>query len=97
MAEEKKAEKEEQLARGVVARGHTVRVPHPTETTIVGINQETGKPIRAPKVTDYGPGQEVTLPRSELKRLRELGHIVDPEKIAGDEPSEGSHLSETAA
>lgn len=89
------AEEKEKLARGIVARGRTVRVPHPTETTVIGVNPETGKPMRGPKVQEFGPGQEVTLPEGEIKSFRALGYLEDPDKVA-DPAAEGSHLRETA-
>lgn len=97
MKEESKQVEKEQLARGVVARGRTVQVPHPTEMIIVGTNPETGVPIRAPRRVEYGPGQEVTLTKSEINNLRSTGFLIDPDKLAGGEPAEGSHVSETTA
>lgn len=84
------------LARGTVERGRTVRVPNDKEMQVVGANPETGAPIRAPKMVEYGPGEEVTLPEAELKSLRALGFIVDPAKVLKTVPAEGSHLAELA-
>lgn len=96
MAEEQKEQKEK-LARGTVARGRTVAVPHPTKKKVVGSNPETGKPIYGPVMTDHGPGQEVTLPESEIASLRERGFLVDPSKSVIDVQAEGSHFKETAS
>lgn len=89
------AEEKVKLVRGIVARGHTVRVPSTTETVVVGVNPETGKPIRAPKTRDFGPNEEVTLEESEMLTLRANGFIIDPERVI-PAPAEGSHLSEVS-
>lgn len=87
----------EKLARGIVARGRSVQVPDNNQQVIKGTNPETGKLIYGPKIREYGPGEEVTLPESELKYFRELGYIVDPTKIADEVPAEGSRLTEVAS
>ncbi|WP_024340989.1 hypothetical protein [Bradyrhizobium japonicum] len=94
MADERQGS--EKLVRGTVERGRTIRVPNDRDMQIVGTNPETGKPIRAPKIVEYGPGEEVNLPESEIKSLRALGFIVDPARVLKTVPAEGSHLSELA-
>lgn len=97
MAEEQKKTDKERLARGVVARGHTVAQPHPTEKRILGANPETGLPIYGSKMLEFGPGQEVTMPESELVSLRALGYFIDPNKSAAEPIAEGSHYKEMSS
>ena len=93
MAEDDKKVK---LARGIVARGRTVMAPHLTETEIKGVNQETGKVIRGPKLIEHGPDTEVTLPSDEIEGLRALGFLVDPNSRATIAPYEGARVTESS-
>jgi hypothetical protein len=90
MAEEKSTEK---LARGIVARGRTI-VVQTNERIVIGTHPETGKAVTGFKMKDAGPGEEVTLPESEIKTLRSLGFLIDPNRLAPP-PAEGSHMSES--
>jgi len=95
MTEEKK-QRVERFARGVVARGRTVQVPHPTEKKVVGQNPVTGQAIMGPTMREFGPGEEVTLQEKEIVNLRAQGFLVDPGKIIPDNNlAEGSHYKET--
>lgn len=85
---------EEKLVRGTVARGRTVYVPSKLEMVVVGIDPETNKPRYVPKLRAYGPGEEVTLPESEMALLRANEFIVDPNKVVVSGPAEGSHVKE---
>lgn len=79
---------DEPLERAVVERGHTLHAPVANQKRVVGWID--GKRVFGPVSQAYGPGQEVLLPRSEVKRLREVGHLIDPNKKAepGPEPLE---------
>jgi hypothetical protein len=61
-----------------VRTGRSVDVPDPIEKRAVGYDRDTGKPIYAAVQHRYGPGQQVELPVSEIRRLRGLGFLVDP-------------------
>jgi len=63
------------IARGVVARGRTVCVPHPTKRRPV--KSEAGATIEAPVIVEHGPGAEVELPVDEIKWLRKAGYLID--------------------
>jgi hypothetical protein len=69
---------DEPLERGVVERGHTIHAPLANQRRVVGWMD--GKRVFGPVNKSFGPGQEVLLPRSEVKRLRETGHLIDPNK-----------------
>jgi hypothetical protein len=43
-----------------------------------------GRTVRIVNI-EYHPGAEVTLPAGEIAWLRELGFLVDPDKIAPNE------------
>src|SRR5262245_26947806 len=68
------------LGRAVVANGHTVEIP------IAGADREsaganpTGKTFRQP-TRIYGPGQEVVLPKGEIRTLQEHGFLIDPNRV----------------
>jgi hypothetical protein len=65
---------EEKIQKTVtVARGHTVTMPHPTETRMVGPDPETGARRTVPVQQDFAPGEKVTLPEEEINRLRAHG------------------------
>ena len=85
----------EKLARGIVARGHSIDVPDLTKRAIVSHSPE-GKPIYRAPSTHFLPGQEVELPASEIAHLRERGFIVDP-NLAAIPPAEGSRVIETGS
>lgn len=71
------------VERGVVARGRCVETPDPDAALIKmhsstpnGINESTRRPtIR------HMPGDTVLLHRREIARLRELGFLVDPDRV----------------
>jgi hypothetical protein len=66
---------------GVVRSGRSVHVGT-EEKHLVGRDPVTGAEVYAAAQIFFGPGQTVTLPRSEIIRLRGLGFLVDPD----DEP-----------
>jgi hypothetical protein len=70
---------EEPMEKAVVARGRCVGIPDPTaEPGFIGREPDTNKELFAPGLKYILPGEEVELPRSEVKRLRGLGTLVDP-------------------
>jgi hypothetical protein len=71
----------QKTARAVVARGRSIDVPTGGEPIAVGATPE-GKPVSRGPVKQYGPGQEVELPIDEIKTLRGLGYLVDPDRVA---------------
>lgn len=79
------------LARGVVARGRTVVVPT-AQTRTAGYTAE-GKPIVVPVTKTFVPGQEIELPHDEIKWLRSIGHLIDP-NAPMPPPAQGATLTE---
>ena len=61
-----------------VRMGRSVDVPDPVEKRAVGYDRDSGAMIFAAVQHRYGPGQQVELPVSEIRRLRGLGFLVDP-------------------
>jgi len=68
-------------ATAIVARGRTVCAPHPTKKIAVGPHPQTGEMMMVAELMEYGPEQEITLPVDEIVRFRELGFLVDQNKI----------------
>src|SRR5262245_45163892 len=76
---ERPAAPDNSLSRAVVANGHTVEIPIAgAERESAGANP-TGKTFRQP-TRIYGPGQEVVLPKSEIRTLQEHGFLIDPNR-----------------
>jgi hypothetical protein len=72
--------REESMEFATVARGRTICVPDPTQPSVfAGREPDTHRELFAPGLRDFGPGEEVELPRDEVKRLRELGFLTDPD------------------
>ena len=71
------AEANQKTARAVVARGRSVDIPIGALVT-VGLTAE-GKTVTRRPTKQFGPGNEVELPADEIKSLRKLGYLVDPE------------------
>jgi hypothetical protein len=70
----------EPMARGTVARGRCIDAPERNAQKVVR-SAPDGRDFHVPLARRYMPGEEISLPESELARLRELGFIVDPNKI----------------
>ncbi|SRR5579885_1302568 len=66
------------IGKGIVERGRTVEVPT-GEKEMRGFDRE-GNALYRPVMRRYGPGQEVELPMREIRRLRELGFLTDPNR-----------------
>jgi hypothetical protein len=78
-------EPDEPLERAVVATGHVVHINSGRRVQRGSDPNDFSKPIFRTPFVEATPGTEVELPRSEVKRLRETGHLVDPNKVATDE------------
>ena len=66
--------------KAVVARGRTVDAPIPRKRRLVGQTND-GVQIYGPVTRRFGPGETVELAAWEVRRLQELGFLVDPNKI----------------
>ncbi len=82
------------MARGTVARGHTIDIPT-GERRMIGYDRVTGAPVFTSVIRKAGPGEEVTLVRSEIDRLRRAGFLVDPNKIVTFSSAELKRLDKT--
>ena len=71
---------DDQPTRAVVARGRTVDAPVPKKRRLVGQTND-GVQIYGPVMRRYGHGEVVELAAWEVRRLQELGFLVDPSKI----------------
>jgi hypothetical protein len=70
----------EPTERAIVARGRCVGIPDSTvPPAFAGRDPIEHKEIFAPGLRYALPGEEVELTRSEVKRLRGLGTLVDPD------------------
>jgi hypothetical protein len=73
----------EPLESATVARGRSVDMPSPgAKQEQTGFDLAEKRPVFRLPQTRYGPGQVVKLPRSEVRRLRALGFLVDPDAKA---------------
>jgi hypothetical protein len=73
----------EELEECQVAAGRNVHIPtSPPQYRVTGYDVERRRQIRTVICTVHGPGETVRLPKSEVARLRETGHVHDPNKIA---------------
>jgi hypothetical protein len=74
----------EESATGIVASGRCLHVPDGTRH-VAGYDTERRVNTHRQGFKEVLAGQAVTLPISEIARLRELGFLVDPNKVATDE------------
>jgi hypothetical protein len=73
---------EEPTERAVVARGRTVVVPDLSAPSVfAGREADTHREIFAPGTREVLSGEEVEMSRGEVKRLRSLGFLVDPDAV----------------
>ena len=63
---------------GIVRSGRSVHCGS-EEKHMVGTDPIKGEPVYACVQEIFGPGQTVTLPRSEIRRLIGLGFLEDPD------------------
>jgi hypothetical protein len=81
------------IERAIVARGRTICVPDPTKPpAFVGREIETNRAMFAPATRDFGPGEEVELPRDEVRRLRGFGYLVDSDATVIDIDTREAHV-----
>ena len=62
----------------IVARGRSIDAPT-EQRRAVGYDPVKGEQLYAAVQRRYGPGERIELPISEIRRLRELGFLVDPD------------------
>jgi hypothetical protein len=77
------AERQEPMETGMIARGRTLLRPKDGPTRIVGFTKDRIA-IHSPHLEELKEGDSFTAPVSEILRLRELGYIFDPERVATD-------------
>jgi hypothetical protein len=91
---------EEEKVRCTVAHGRSVVVPHPTARRVATYDKD-GNAVRVPFLMQFMPGQEVVFPpgdpngkplltASEVREYRELGYLVDPDRIYREREPEGA-------
>lgn len=92
----------EQTAKATVAPGRSVDMV--VGNRIVGYDRLLGTPVRGPTFRKFGPGQEVTLPISEVAFLRERGFLLGaggtraaPVALAPDAPQQPPAVTERPA
>lgn len=90
----------ERTIRATVSRGNTIVVddPDPEHRIMLGWRaNERGDPTPyfGSARIEYGPHKEVDLPESEVRRLRAIGALIDPDKIIPAlEQTEGPTITE---
>ena len=83
------------LTEAIVAHGRTVEVS--TDQKVQrGYNSDTGETITRVLTKAFGPGEVVLLPASEVERLRQLGYLVDPSRVAPPTAGSVDHTRPTA-
>jgi hypothetical protein len=68
------------LESGVVSDGRSVHIPVPGQQTPCGYDMKESKTVFRSVFEVFGPGETVTLPRSEIARLKNLGFLRDPSR-----------------
>lgn len=82
--------------RATVAKGRTVVSGSPTERKIAGYHPDTGKAIMVPILVEYGEFTEVDLPEPEVRRLRALGYLIDPDRAPIPVASNSANVRQAA-
>jgi hypothetical protein len=70
----------EPLGRATVARGRTLHMPVAGEFRQTGWSADEKRAVCAQVWEPKGPGSEVELPVSEIRRLRRLGFLIDSDR-----------------
>jgi hypothetical protein len=70
----------EETATGIVASGHSVHVST-GEKIACGYDAMLARPVYRQAFTVAGPGEVVTLPKSEVAKLMAAGFLVDPDRL----------------
>ena len=70
---------QEETATGIVSSGHSVHIN--TGKVQRGFDPMLGRPIYRQEFRTVGPGEEVTLPVSEIRRLMEVGILLNPDRV----------------
>lgn len=82
------SDEKEKMVRATVAQGRTIEAPIEGKTKIAGYapgangTPGVGEARMVAETRSYAPGEEIFLPAKEVARLRETGHLVDPDKNA---------------
>jgi hypothetical protein len=80
----------DRIVTGVVASGHTIE--QPTGQVVFRCFGHDGSALYRPLVKQFGPGAEVTLAESELRRLQELGFVEIPGMVIRSESEAAQRL-----
>jgi hypothetical protein len=67
----------DQKMRATIAQGRTIMFADPANQMIIGHDVD-GKPIKRAQPVYLQEGNEIELPPDEVKRLRKIGFLVDP-------------------
>ena len=79
----------EKMVKAIVARGRSLYFGEGRR--VLGFDKDTNQEIFGPATWRYVlPGETVELPASEVERMRALGYLVDPSKVAP--PEEGPRI-----
>jgi hypothetical protein len=70
----------EETSVGVVASGHSVHV-NTGEKIACGYDAVLSRTVFRSAFVVVGPGEQVTLPKSEIQKLMTAGFLVDPDRI----------------
>jgi hypothetical protein len=79
-APEPEAAAPEETATGIVAGGHSIHVCT-GEKIACGYDAVLSRTVFRSAFTVAGPGETVTLPKSEIEKLLAAGFLVDPSRI----------------
>jgi hypothetical protein len=81
---ESDAAQPEPTATGIVSSGHSVHVCT-GEKIACGYDAMLARPVYRQAFDVAGPGETVTLPKSEIARLLAAGFLINPDRIADDQ------------
>ena len=79
-APEPPAAEPEEVATAIVSSGHSVHV-NSGERIACGYDAVLGRTVYRQGFVVAGPGETVTLPKSEIAQLMANGFLVDPDRI----------------
>jgi hypothetical protein len=82
MIEADDAELVEKTATGIVASGHSIHIN--VGKVQRGYDAMLGKPVFRQEFCTIGPGEEITLPKSQIERLMAAGFLVNPDRVFDD-------------
>jgi hypothetical protein len=79
------AELVEKTTTGIVASGHSIHIN--IGKVQRGYDAMLGKPVFRQEFCTIGPGQEITLSKSQIEKLMAAGFLVNPDRVISDEPT----------